>query len=285
MGKKKNSKNLNMNSSNEDPYNVLGVSRNASKSEIKSAYRKLALKFHPDKQRGSEEEKAKYSEKFAKIGNAYEILGDEEKRKRFDRGGMSSGGIPTSTREGFHDDFFSDSFSMFGRRNSGFTDPFELFERVFGEEFGPRSSHGRSSRNMFNHDSDPFESAFSDPFFSNAFGRGGRSMSSGFGMMNDMMNNMNSHNNGTRQFSSSFSSSSSMGGRGGIRESVSTSTRIINGKRQTVTERIRTNPDGSVNRHVETEGDDDFPHANDGGNKYLQNSSDVQRRKSSRRFF
>merc|ERR1711923_158526 len=113
-------------------------------------------------------------------------------------------------------------------------------------------------------------------------------MDSGFGMMNSMMNNMfdvhsGLHNSGSRQFSSSFSSSS-MGGRNGTTESVSTTTRIINGKRQTVTERTTVKPDGTVEKKVETDGDNDFPsrYSIQGDRQYLQNSSSdqLQRRKS-----
>ena len=72
-----------------DPYIVLGVTKSASAAEIKSAFRKLAKKFHPDQ---SKELKAK--EKFAEIGSAYEILGDEKKRAAFDRGEIDAEGKP-----------------------------------------------------------------------------------------------------------------------------------------------------------------------------------------------
>jgi len=64
-----------------DPYEILGIAKSASAAEIKSAYRRLAKKFHPDQ---SKEPKAK--DKFAEIGAAYEIVGDEKKRGAFDRG-------------------------------------------------------------------------------------------------------------------------------------------------------------------------------------------------------
>src|SRR5258708_34597200 len=72
-----------------DPYDVLGVSKTASEAEIKSAFRKLAKKYHPDQ---SKEPKAK--ERFAEVGSAYEILGDDTKRKAFDRGEIDSEGKP-----------------------------------------------------------------------------------------------------------------------------------------------------------------------------------------------
>src|SRR6202046_2899278 len=80
-----------------DPYHVLGVSKTASEAEIKSAFRKLAKKFHPDQ---SKEPKAK--ERFAEVGSAYEIRGDDKKRKAFDRGEIDAEGKPRAPQfEGF----------------------------------------------------------------------------------------------------------------------------------------------------------------------------------------
>jgi DnaJ-class molecular chaperone len=72
-----------------DPYDVLGVAKTASEAEIKSTFRKLAKKYHPDQ---SKEPKAK--ERFAEVGSAYEILGDDKKRKAFDRGEIDAEGKP-----------------------------------------------------------------------------------------------------------------------------------------------------------------------------------------------
>ena len=72
-----------------DPYEVLGVSRTASESEIKSAFRKLAKKHHPDQ---SKDPKAK--EHFAEVNSAYEIVGDKDKRRQFDRGEIGADGKP-----------------------------------------------------------------------------------------------------------------------------------------------------------------------------------------------
>ena len=69
------------------PYEVLGVARDASQAEIKKAYRKLSLQYHPDKNRA---EGAK--EKFVEVAGAYEILGDERKRRQFDSHGFSMPG-------------------------------------------------------------------------------------------------------------------------------------------------------------------------------------------------
>src|SRR6202012_5740000 len=80
-----------------DPYTVLGLAKSASAAEIKSAFRKLAKKYHPDQ---SKEPKAK--ERFAEIGQAYEILGDEKKRGAYDRGEIDEEGKPRAPQfEGF----------------------------------------------------------------------------------------------------------------------------------------------------------------------------------------
>ena len=73
-----------------DPYEVLGVSRTASASEIKSAFRKLAKKFHPDQNKAD----PKAKERFAEVNSAYEIVGDKEKRAQFDRGEIGADGKP-----------------------------------------------------------------------------------------------------------------------------------------------------------------------------------------------
>ena len=80
-----------------DPYSVLGLAKTASAAEIKSAFRKLAKKYHPDQ---SKEPKAK--ERFAEVGQAYEIIGDEKKRAAFDRGEIDAEGKPRAPQfEGF----------------------------------------------------------------------------------------------------------------------------------------------------------------------------------------
>ncbi len=80
-----------------NPYDVLGVAKGASAADVKSAFRKLAKKYHPDQ---SKEPKAK--ERFAEVGSAYEILGDEKKRGAFDRGEIDAEGKPRAPQfEGF----------------------------------------------------------------------------------------------------------------------------------------------------------------------------------------
>ena len=73
-----------------DPYEVLGVSKGASQEDIKKAYRKLAKKLHPD----SNKKDPKAATKFSELNGAYEILGDADKRKQFDRGEIDTEGKP-----------------------------------------------------------------------------------------------------------------------------------------------------------------------------------------------
>jgi len=73
-----------------DPYSILGVSKTASAADIKSAYRKLAKKLHPD----ANKHDPKAASRFAELNAAYEIAGDADKRKAFDRGEIDAEGKP-----------------------------------------------------------------------------------------------------------------------------------------------------------------------------------------------
>ncbi|ADV20936.1 chaperone DnaJ [Cryptococcus gattii Ru294] len=116
----------------KDPYDVLGVSKDASSSDIKKAYYGLAKKWHPD---SSKEKDAK--EKFHEIQAAYDILSDDKKRQAYDRYGSAS------TQEGFDPNFAhgAGGFGGFQGFGPGFGDgASDLFESLFGGAFGGGSS-------------------------------------------------------------------------------------------------------------------------------------------------
>lgn len=136
-----------------DYYEILGVSKGASEREIKSAYRKLAVKWHPDKNKSQEAER-----RFKEINEAYEVLSDTKKRQAYDQFGHAAftpgGQAPPGGFEGFPFGFgggsgaktwqqgpFRVTYTQYGgggpSADSGFegfdfSDPFEIFEQFFG---------------------------------------------------------------------------------------------------------------------------------------------------------
>lgn len=115
-----------------DYYDILGVSRDASKEEIKKAYRKLALQWHPDKNESPEAEK-----KFKEINEAYEVLSDPKKRETYDQFGRAA--FEPGAGFGFRGPFTytytyktGSPFEGLGFDFGGFSDPFEIFEQFFG---------------------------------------------------------------------------------------------------------------------------------------------------------
>jgi len=98
-----------------DYYEILGVPRTASEAEIKNAYRRLALKYHPDKNKGSREAE----QKFKKIANAYSVLSDEKRRRAYDQGGQEKVEETGFKEWASTDDIlrnYADIFSGFGTR-------------------------------------------------------------------------------------------------------------------------------------------------------------------------
>jgi molecular chaperone DnaJ len=113
-----------------DPYATLGVSRNASTDEIKKAYRKLAHQYHPDKKDGNES-------KFKEVNEAYQVLGDPEKKARYDRFGN------TGSTDGFGGGRYQDfDFSNFAGQGGGFESVFDMFTGGFGGAAHQRAEKG-----------------------------------------------------------------------------------------------------------------------------------------------
>ena len=111
----------------KDYYEILGVSRDANQQAIKSAYRKLARKYHPDVNKSPDAQA-----KFKDINEAYEVLGDENKRKRYDQLGSSwqqgADFTPPPGFEGFNFSNFGGSQGSFS--SGGFSD---FFSAIFGD--------------------------------------------------------------------------------------------------------------------------------------------------------
>lgn len=126
-------------STKRDYYEILGVTKTASQAEIKAAYRKMALKYHPDKNKAQDAEA-----KFKEINEAYQILSDDKKRQAYDQFGHAAfdpaaggfgGGNPFG---GFQQGPFTWTYqtSGGGAPDFDFNDPFEIFESFFGGGFG-----------------------------------------------------------------------------------------------------------------------------------------------------
>ena len=111
-----------------DYYEVLGVSKEATKEEIKKAYRKQALKYHPDKNPGDK----KAEENFKEAASAYEVLSNDEKRARYDRYGHA--GVGGAAGNGF------------GGAGMTMEDIFSSFGDIFGDAFGGFGGFGGSRR-------------------------------------------------------------------------------------------------------------------------------------------
>jgi len=199
-----------------DHYATLGIQKNATLDDIKKAYRKLAVKWHPDKNHSEGS-----SEKFKEISHAYEILSDPEKRRTYDMYG---------------DGAFSNSNPNFSRGNNQRPFHFRSAEEIFREFFGGR---------------DPFESIFQDD--DNFFGPS--PFSRGFGGSHFGGNSMfpSTFNSPMFQGASFSSSSSTFGGGGGMgsSRSVSSQTVIRDGKK--ITQTTTTTVDSRGKKDVQTQ--------------------------------
>ena len=119
----------------EDPYKVLGVARDAPDEEVRRAYRKLAKQLHPDVNPAN---RATAEERFKKVSAAYDIIGDPEKRKQFDRGEIDANG---EARRGFHRTRAGGGGPFGGRAGGGRTEEDFGFGDIFSDLFG----RGRAS--------------------------------------------------------------------------------------------------------------------------------------------
>ncbi|XP_062235697.1 dnaJ homolog subfamily B member 6b isoform X2 [Platichthys flesus] len=237
-------------------YDMLGVQRNATQDEIKKAYRKLALKWHPDKNPDYKEEAER---KFKELSEAYEVLSDESKRSIYDRygkDGLSAGG--RGGGEGHYNHYDGGSFTFrnpedvfrefFGGRDPFADlfaeDPFDFYRGNCGRQGG--ASHNRMGGPIFAFGGFP------------AFGHGFPAFDQGFSSFGGM------GGGGVTSFSSSSFGGGGGGGGMGNFKSVSTSTKFINGRRITTKrivengqERVEVEEDGqlkslTVNGHMDS---------------------------------
>ncbi|OCT75504.1 dnaJ homolog subfamily B member 6-A isoform X2 [Xenopus laevis] len=227
-------------------YEVLGVQRNASADDIKKAYRRLALKWHPDKNPDNKDEAER---RFKEVAEAYEVLSDSKKRDIYDKYGKEGltnrGGGSHFDEAPFQfgftfrspDDVFRDFF--------GGRDPFsfDLFADDPFDDFFGRSRHRANRSRPAGGGGGPFLSTFGGfPAFGPSFSPFDSGFSSSFGSFGG---------HGGHGGFTSFSSSSFGGSEMGNFRSVSTSTKVVNGRRVT-TKRIVEN--GQERVEVEEDG-------------------------------
>ncbi|XP_076468793.1 dnaJ homolog subfamily B member 9-like isoform X2 [Babylonia areolata] len=150
----------------EDYYKILGVSRGASDKEIKKAFRKLAVKYHPDKNKDKGAE-----DKFVKIAQAYEVLSDPEKRKNYDQFGDESSQGQTFQSNFNFDDFFKDFDDHFRQHNQRHQQHHHHHHNTF--KFGGSGGGGGGFFNFDDLFADAEDDFFSSFHFHNPGSRGG----------------------------------------------------------------------------------------------------------------
>lgn len=138
----------------KDYYQILGITKGASEADIKKAYRKLALQYHPDRNKGDKASE----DKFKEVTKAYEVLSDSSKRAQYDQFGHAAfeqgagqgpfgGGNPFAGGFGGQNGPFTYTYSTGGNGQGfdfgGFSDPFDIFEQFFG---GGGNPFGRQER-------------------------------------------------------------------------------------------------------------------------------------------
>lgn len=136
-----------------DYYEILGVKKGATDSEIKSAYRKMALKWHPDR---NQDKKEAAEKEFKEINEAYQVLSDPQKKQTYDQfghaafdpaGGMGGNPFAGGFQQGGP---FSYTYKTYGnaqgQQDFDFGDPFEIFEQFFGGGFGGFSQQPQRTR-------------------------------------------------------------------------------------------------------------------------------------------
>ena len=142
----------------KDLYSILGVSKNAAENEIKSAYRKLARKYHPDLNKDNKDA----AEKFKEISCAYDILGDKEKRKKYDNNEIDADGKPTgfgASGFGGGNPFGNGNYQAYSSNPFGNGASFD-FSDIFGSDIFSKFAGGGASS--------PFGNGFSGAQYSRA---------------------------------------------------------------------------------------------------------------------
>lgn len=262
-------------------YEVLGVSKTATKDDIKKVYKKLAIKWHPDKNPGKEEEAA---EVFKVVSEAYSVLSDDKKRQHYDRYGHAEPngydhGYDQGFNRGGNADFGFGKSSFQGRGGSSFDFTFEraeeIFRKAFGEDFRKAfeedfpsfgSGFGRNKQKASNNQQQQqqrrgfFDDDDDDDFFGPS--KGMKNMMKDFGFGDMGFGGFGGFGGKGRRdpFEEAFSNFGKMSnfmsagfddeGFGGASKSVSTSTIIKNGKKVTVTKTTVRNADGTSNTQV-----------------------------------
>ncbi|XP_067007764.1 dnaJ homolog subfamily B member 6 [Anabrus simplex] len=204
-----------------DYYSILGIPQNATDADVKRAYRKMALKWHPDKNPNNLEEANK---KFKEISEAYEVLSDEKKRRIYDKYGKD--GISSTPSGHRRRSRSSNDFDFMFT----FRDPEEVFKEFFRSspfqdlfsEIATTSSHNRDHHRSRSSRDFSGGSRLFNPF------------SFGFGMdMDDMLNTSDGSCNGGGFVSFTNFSKSGAGPSGSSVKRTSTTTKYINGKKIT----------------------------------------------------